>query len=460
MKNLFVVFFFFFLSWTVLSQGLVVNERNYASVPLLKNSEGSKNQNHELESTYDFSLREFCPTPQNQGNNANCVGWAVGYAAQTIREAYKHRMDNQESIDSLALSPYFIYNNIKLKDCNLGAEIPDALQFLIRTGNIPLNQFKEGKKDCFAQPNRALYEQANKYKINNFKKIFNPGDSRATKINAVKETLYSGYPVIIAMNISESFFEIEKGEDTWYSRLGSQVPIGGHALVVVGFDEIKNAFEVMNSWGTGWADNGFVWMNYDDFVEVVKYAFTFQESEEELFSIQINFNRNYLITADNEAHYNKELFRWDENKYLLSSTEYHPESKYEIEIFHSHKNYKIYCFNAGEKKTYSELFRLDGSNRQLTTNIRSFGYKLPALTFSDPVAEKFIFLISKNKISESVMERLHTTASIEEFKSIIYADLESASNYIHSYNRVGFTGLLAPKKPIIIPVEFTNKKDE
>ena len=36
-------------------------------------------------------------------------------------------------------------------------------------------------------------------------------------------------------------------------------------MVVIGYDDGLEAFEVLNSWGTHWGNNGFVWIKYKDF---------------------------------------------------------------------------------------------------------------------------------------------------------------------------------------------------
>ncbi len=36
-------------------------------------------------------------------------------------------------------------------------------------------------------------------------------------------------------------------------------------MVVIGYNDTKNAFKVMNSWGTKWGDNGFAWIDYANF---------------------------------------------------------------------------------------------------------------------------------------------------------------------------------------------------
>jgi len=40
----------------------------------------------------------------------------------------------------------------------------------------------------------------------------------------------------------------------------------GHAMLIVGYDNTKNAFKIINSWGTNWGDNGYSWVNYNFFL--------------------------------------------------------------------------------------------------------------------------------------------------------------------------------------------------
>jgi hypothetical protein len=37
---------------------------------------------------------------------------------------------------------------------------------------------------------------------------------------------------------------------------------GGHAYLLVGYDDARKAFRVLNSWGDHWADNGCAWLTY------------------------------------------------------------------------------------------------------------------------------------------------------------------------------------------------------
>jgi C1A family cysteine protease len=36
--------------------------------------------------------------------------------------------------------------------------------------------------------------------------------------------------------------------------------VGGHALLLVGFDLEARVWRVRNSWGTGWGESGYAWL--------------------------------------------------------------------------------------------------------------------------------------------------------------------------------------------------------
>jgi hypothetical protein len=50
---------------------------------------------------------------------------------------------------------------------------------------------------------------------------------------------------------------------------------GYHAVLLVGFDDAKQAFKVKNSWGTGWGENGYFWIGYDQMNNCVKFGTCF-----------------------------------------------------------------------------------------------------------------------------------------------------------------------------------------
>jgi hypothetical protein len=439
--------------------GLVVNDAYYEDQPERRSTDGSKSTLAQLDSVQIFSLKDYCPTPRNQGSNASCVGWAVGYAAQTIYKTYREGIPDTTSIDEAAFSPYFIYNQIKLKDCALGAEIPDALRFIMTTGNVPNNAFTNGASDCFYSPNSQQLLNANQNRIPDYRKIFGPDDLRAEKINSTKLALLDGLPVIVAMNVTESFFKMESGKKIWYSELGSSNVLGAHALVVVGFNEIDNAFEVMNSWGTDWADNGFGLVRYKDFNKYVNYGFSFYEGPDDLISVMINFKRKSLITADQDVQYTEELFSFKNQVYEPVNTASRQNSGYRLDITHSSRDYSVTCFNKSGSGNYLLFTQLDQTIFDLYGSSSQYGISIPAdksavIQLTDPVSEHFIFVVSRKPLDRELIRKISDTHEFAELQEVISSEKAIDEDCRYAYNKVGFISELKEGHVAILPVLF------
>lgn len=55
-----------------------------------------------------------------------------------------------------------------------------------------------------------------------------------------------------------------------FIRIGSGQYVGGHAYNLIGVDVHRSAFRVLNSWGSGWGENGRVWLSFADFEILLK----------------------------------------------------------------------------------------------------------------------------------------------------------------------------------------------
>lgn len=79
----------------------------------------------------------------------------------------------------------------------------------------------------------------------------------------LKLSLYSGNPVVFGFSVYDSFMsdEVAKSGFVPMPGLGERVQ-GGHAVVLIGYDDTKEAFLVKNSWGKRWGEKGNCWMPY------------------------------------------------------------------------------------------------------------------------------------------------------------------------------------------------------
>lgn len=218
------------------------------------------------------SLRDFAPTPLHQGSQGSCVGWASAYAARTILEA---RSTGQKP-NAVTFSPAFLYNQIHLDDCN-GAYMLDAMQSMQKKGALPFSEFRYDESSCANYPDRTDLQQAQSFRIKGFNRLTLGAEDYTPDLTAIKQNLAQGAPVVIGAMVGGTFMDGMIGRDTWVPSRSDYAmrDFGGHAMCVIGYDDDKKggAFQIMNSWGQDWGDNGFFWMRYTDFSQFVREAY-------------------------------------------------------------------------------------------------------------------------------------------------------------------------------------------
>ena len=250
-----------------IATGLIFEDDAYDEVQRLNPMDGSK-----ADLPPAVNLEKYCPTVRNQGEIFSCVGWSVGYGAMSIQRSILNDCTDKKVIDRNAHSALFLYNQIKEGDCKRGSKITNALSFLTEQGNCLASQFDFDVNDCEKAPEETIATNAKKYVIEDYMTLFGMKDDPKKKVVQVKKMLAKMRPVVIGMQVKRNFYEL-KNARFWHPELGNKTPAGGHAMVVVGYDDRKGAFRIFNSWGKGWGDNGFIWVKYPDFGKYCKYGY-------------------------------------------------------------------------------------------------------------------------------------------------------------------------------------------
>jgi len=84
------------------------------------------------------------------------------------------------------------------------------------------------------------------------------GELRSMKIILANQRT----PIIMQTRLDGGFFNYEAGQVWNYEGPRKS----GHAMVIVGYDESRQAFKVRNSWGEYWGDDGYAWIGYETFL--------------------------------------------------------------------------------------------------------------------------------------------------------------------------------------------------
>jgi hypothetical protein len=201
----------------------------------------------------EVDLSSRFPVPGYQGSQSSCTAWAVGYAMRSYYEGLQR--DWKFDSDDQKISPAYIYNRLHnfSGDCSDGIAISSALELLQRDGAPTLAVFPYSADNCARAPDPNALSVASAFRIRTWRAL----DPK--KLDDAKGQINVGNPVAFGMDISKSFESLEANaiyDDTTSPR------DGGHAMVLVGYSDRRQAFKLINSWGTDWGDKGFGWISY------------------------------------------------------------------------------------------------------------------------------------------------------------------------------------------------------
>jgi hypothetical protein len=229
------------------------------------------------------SLKQYCPIPEDQGPYGTCVGWSTAFAARTISESIALARTDRTTTSNSVFSPTHVYKNISDNEGQNGASISMALEFMRNTGIVkrPLLEKTMYTANNFRGISLSIFNNSRTYPISSYVTLFvNPmgvPGAVSERIPPIKKCLAEGRPVIIGMNCPDSFF-IARG--IWQPTESPYESHGGHAMCVVGYDDTMygGAFEIQNSWGADWGNEGYIWISYRDFALFVAEAYAVVEN--------------------------------------------------------------------------------------------------------------------------------------------------------------------------------------
>lgn len=240
-----------------------LNKVNNGKAPLIGSSK--------MPASVDLSSK--MPPPGNQGSQNSCVGWSIAYGMKSYNEKTARNWEltsGNEINEQHVFSPAYIYNQINHGQDN-GSKFTDAFNLLQTKGVASLSKDPYDDKDYLSKPSEDANTEAKNFKIAWSKKV-DPKD-----VEGLKSYLSKGYPIIIAISFDQSFFD--KNGPAVVNTMEVNATMG-HAMLVVGFDDGKKAFKIMNSWGSDWREGGFCWFTYDIFKTITREAWIAKDEED------------------------------------------------------------------------------------------------------------------------------------------------------------------------------------
>jgi len=237
---------------------LLLTDAQYGALPEGKAKSLSTNLPSSWDLTADF------PSPGDQGAQVSCVGWATGYELSS----YQEHMANGSSLsdNSHLMSPSFIFNQIKIGDGSTGGYLEDALNLVLAKGDCSLATMPYDPSECSTVPTQAAFTEAKQHAISSWGRI------DQSSISTIKNFIAtSAQPVIIGVKVFPDLDNLTPSNPIYDDASGTSRAY--HTVVLIGYDDSKNAFKFENCWGTGWGVGGYGWISYDIFPSVVMRAY-------------------------------------------------------------------------------------------------------------------------------------------------------------------------------------------
>jgi len=198
-------------------------------------------------------LRAKCPPVLDQGQLGSCT-------ANAIANAHLFDQMKQKAVDAFSPSRLFIYYNERVMEHTVnedsGAMIRDGIKSIAKQGVCAEKVWPYVIARFTRRPPAACFRAALQHQALSYQRLLQT-------VSQMKGCLASGFPFVFGFTVYESF-EAEAVAKTGTVPLPAPTEgvLGGHAVMAVGYDESKQRFLAMNSWGTKWGDRGFFTMPY------------------------------------------------------------------------------------------------------------------------------------------------------------------------------------------------------
>lgn len=203
-------------------------------------------------STNSVDLRPFCSPIENQGNLGSCTGQAIAGAIELLNK----RSGNYRDISRLFI---YYYERLILGTVNYdsGAYIRDGIKATNKYGASLESLWPHDIRKFRQEPLTEAKNDGLQRKVTRYERL--------TNINGFIDALSNGFPVIMGFKVYSSFMGsgIASNGLMPFPNTKREKLLGGHAVLIVGYNKSRKVLIARNSWGTGWGDKGYFYMPFD-----------------------------------------------------------------------------------------------------------------------------------------------------------------------------------------------------
>ena len=212
------------------------------------------------------------PTPRNpysyQGGEGSCAAFAAANA-YTIQRYVKEGQTGGYNSNNV-YSPEWVYNiAVGGRSCGGGSGIMSNM-WIIQGRGIPT--WNSLPYDYNNGCDTAIFTDAIRANATANKIVTGVVTATMADIELIKQNIYQGKPGTFGFAMDRNFVN---GTPDYIWTFPHYQDYYLHGCVIVGYDDSKHAFLILNSWGDSWAGNNCRWIDYDFFWQCVSYSANF-----------------------------------------------------------------------------------------------------------------------------------------------------------------------------------------
>ena len=195
-------------------------------------------------------ITPLMPPVYDQSTCGSCTG--NGIAAAIEYDLIK------QGLPVFIPSRLFIYYNERVIENTVnsdsGAMIRDGIKSVASLGVCSEIEWPYDVNQFAVKPSDKCYTDAVQNVITSYSRV-------NQDLYSLKAVLANKFPIVAGISVYESFENAEAGIIPMPQP--SERLLGGHCVLVVGYDDTKNVFIVRNSWGPNWGNKGYFTIPYD-----------------------------------------------------------------------------------------------------------------------------------------------------------------------------------------------------